>query len=746
MTLNEYKYSKQHSYFRMNYTDLEKIPGISLKKHHKKQGGQQSLDLHQLDLKEKGYSVVTLSLEQTFNDMLNINGKTRSGFKNLFTTESISTTMLQKTFEFFFRIMMTKNEEQGDHLRLLPNVHTNDQSFFERFIRSDEPVGFQLAKRMSKINENEVDYEFKQEVNRCMSESIFFTILNSSKQTYDYQKNILFLIEFFCILRLYHIVKMVIDDCERFYHGFHISFDTMLIVESHESFTNCYDLSLSTIIQLIEKRFRLLCQEDIEKIDSCYSTFNVSFQRGHVDSRIFKIDDDDRSNMRPECKTNINVNVNVKKKMMYLEKMNTAEKKIFKAFSKYVPKRVNSIILLLIEKKAFNGVITLRSLLDTIAIFVNEKNIQNILLDLQSHHLSSNLKSISSRYTNFHPRNTLHNCFTSFPTRAHTTFNSNRLHHLFREKFPLHKVFCTDFYEISTMRSLAQLYKHVRRQNPSEASSDSRLSLVLSETKKDELVLYSYIYQYMTELVGRKDDNHNSIMSMYLNVFESKFKHYFRLNIRQKLKQYNVRLELLDNVAKTHTNDDDDAMVLEHDNDNENDILQEEIRKLCVVMNDKQKTCASKSEYILVERIYVGFQLFIDFFSSLKDTTTTLDILQFYLQLLFGIQLDNNNYRFDDKKDDNYDLIWSIAPLFFLQIYSINLEDLTFLEKTVTRHFIAENYEQFIRLLKTIEFDVFDFRNRPEKYSLFEIEQVFLKRIQSLYYDENLVFLKQIIV
>ena len=166
------------------------------------------------------------------------------------------------------------------------------------------------------------------------------------------------------------------------------------------------------------------------------------------------------------------------------------------------------------------------------------------------------------------------------------------------------------------------------RQNPSEASSYSRLSLLLSETKKDELVLYSYIYQYMTELVGRKDDNHNSIMSMYLNVFESKFKHYFRLNIRQKLKQYNVRLELLDNVAKTHTNDDDDAMVLEHDNDNENDILQEEIRKLCVVMNDKQKTCASKSEYILVERIYVGFQLFIDFFSSLKDTTTTLDILQ----------------------------------------------------------------------------------------------------------------------
>ena len=287
---------------------------------------------------------------------------------------------------------------------------------------------------------------------------------------------------------------MVIEECERFYHGFHISFDTMLIVESHDSFTNCYDLSLPTIIQLIEKRFRLICQKDIENIDSCYSTFHFSFQRGHVDSRIFKIDDDDDDTaiMMQECKTNINVNV--KKKMIYLEKMNAAEKKIFKAFSKYVPKRVTNIILLLIEKKASNGVITLRSLLDTIAIFVNEKNIKNILLDLQSHHLSSNIKSISSRYTNFHPMNTFHNCFTSFPTRAHTTFNSHRLHHLFREKFPLHQVFCTDFYEISTMRSLAQLYKHVRRQSPSEASSDCRLSLVLSETKNEELVLYSYIY------------------------------------------------------------------------------------------------------------------------------------------------------------------------------------------------------------------------------------------------------------
>ena len=304
----------------------------------------------------------------------------------------------------------------------------------------------------------------------------------------------------------------------------------------------------------------------------------------------------------------------------------------------------------------------------------------------------------------------------------------------------------------TTIRSLSQLYKHEMRQLPSEAaSSECRLSFLPSETKNDELVLYSYVYQHMSELVGNKEDNHTSIMTMYMNIFESKFKHYFRSNIRQKLKQYDVRLEVLDSITNNHLNKehtgfndaaDDDAMVLEHDNEND-----EEIRKLCVVMNDKEKTCASKEEYILVERIYVGFHLFIDFFSSLKDTNTTVDILQFYLQLLFGIQLDNNNsYRLDDKKDDNYDLIWSLAPLFFLQIYSINLEDLIFLERADTRHFIVDNYEKFIRLLKTIEFEVFDFRNRPEEYSLFEIEEVFLKRIQSIYYDENMTFLKQIIV
>ena len=229
--------------------------------------------------------------------MLNINQNSRSGFRNLFTKESISTTMLQKTFEFFLRIMMTKKQSRDD--KVLPNVHINDRLFFEKFIQSDERFGFQIAKRLSKNTENEVDYEFKQQLNRRMNESIFFTILNSSKQTMIMRKTSCFDRIYLCT-RLYHMVKITIEECERVYHGFHISFETMLIVESQDSFTNCYDLSLPTIIHLIEKRFRLFCQEDIEKIDSCYSTLNISFKRSHVDSRIFKIDD--AASMRQECR------------------------------------------------------------------------------------------------------------------------------------------------------------------------------------------------------------------------------------------------------------------------------------------------------------------------------------------------------------------------------------------------------------------------------------------------------------
>lgn len=713
----------------MNYHDLERIPGISLTKHHQIQKKQQSLDLHQLDLENKGYSVVTLSLEQTFNDILKVNPTNRSGFKNLFTKESISTTMLQKSFEFFFRLMMTtadKNKSQCDDT-LVINVDSKDKWFFEKFIKADEPIGFQLTRRFINNYEMEVDYEFQDEFNRRMNESIFFNILNTSTQTYDYRKNIMFFIQYICVSRLYHFAKTAVEECQRIYPGFHISLDKMLILESLDSFTNCYDLSLPTIIHLIEKRFRLLSQEDIDNIDSCHTTLNFSFKRGHVDPRIFKREDED-------CKTNINV----KKKMVYLNKLDAAEKRIFKVFSKYIPKSLLNIILLVLEKKSDNGSITLQSLLDTITLFFTENNIKNILLDLQSHHLSSSIKSISSRYTHIHPINTLTNCFTSFPSKATTSFNSNRLHHLLRQNFPLEKIFRTDFYEITTMRSFAQIYKHTMRKTPKPLPSLSLQSSNCIHTH-DELVVYSYISNYMSDLVGK--NNHTSIMSTYLDMFETKFKYYFRLNIRQKLKRYDVRLDLLDIICETiqtkddDNDDNDDNMILECD-----DIIQDELNFILASMNAKKKNCSSKENYIIVERIYIGFQLFIDFFSSL--TQSNLDILQFYLQLLFGIQLQNNNYTLDQK--DTYNLIWSISPLFFLKIYSINVEDLIFLEKIETRDFISENFEQFLRLLKTIEFEVFDFKNRPVGYTFFEIEHVFMKRIQYIYYDNNITFLKQL--
>ena len=125
--------------------------------------------VHQLDLENKGYSVVTLSLEQTFNDILKVNPTNRSAFKNLFTKESISTTMLQKSFEFFFRLMMMttttadKNKSKSQCDTLVINVDTNDKWFFEKFIKADEPIGFQLTKRFINNYEMEVDYEFQQE-------------------------------------------------------------------------------------------------------------------------------------------------------------------------------------------------------------------------------------------------------------------------------------------------------------------------------------------------------------------------------------------------------------------------------------------------------------------------------------------------------------------------------------------------------------------------------------------------------
>lgn len=721
----------------MNYQDLERIPGISLTKHHLIQKKQQSLDLHQLDLENKGYSVVTLSLEQTFNDILKVNPTNRSAFKNLFTKESISTTMLQKSFEFFFRLMMmttttadkNKTKSQCDTLPLL-KVDTNDKWFFEKFIKADEPIGFQLTRRFINNYEMEVDYEFQQEFNRRMNDSIFFNILNTSTQTYDYRKNIMFFIEYICVSRLYHFAKTAIEECQRVYPGFHISLDKMLILETHDSFTNCYDLSLPTIIHLIEKRFRLLSQEDIDNIDACHATLNFSFKRGHVDPRIFKREDDNTQDLK--------TNINVKKKMVYLNKLEAAEKRIFKVFSKYIPKSLVNIMLLVLEKKSYNGSITLQSLLDTIELFFTEDNIKNILLDLQSHHLSSSIKSISSRYSHIHPINTLANCFTSFPSKATTSFNSTRLHHLLRQNFPLEKIFRTDFYEITTMRSFAQLYKHTMQKTPQLQILPSQPQPLPSSKcihRHDELVVYYYISKYMSDLVGK--NHHTSIMTTYLNMFETKFKYYFRLNIRQKLKRYDVRLDLLDIMCETipTKDDDDDNMILECD-----DIIQDELNVILTSMNAKQKSCSSKENYIIVERIYIGFHLFIDFFSSL--TQSNLDILQFYLQLLFGIQLQNNNYTLDQK--DTYNLIWSISPLFFLKIYSINVEDLTFLEKIETRHFISENYEQFLRLLKTIEFEVFDFKNRPDGYTFFEIEHVFMKRMQSIYYDDNLTFLKQL--
>ena len=415
----------------------------------------------------------------------------------------------------------------------------------------------------------------------------------------------------------YHLVKQKIHQCERVYQGFHVSFDNMLVLESEDSYTNCYDLSLATIVQLIEKRFRFICQDDIDNIDGCYS--NLIFKRGHVDSRIFKRDQED------EClkKTNFGglhtSNVNVRKKMVYMNKVEKAERKIFKDYSKYIPKTLNNIIFLLLETKSVCGIISLQSLLNTIDIFFTSETINNILIDIQSPYLSSNIKSMSSRYRNSHPCNTFANCFNSFPVKASTSFRTNSLHQIFVEHFPLDRSFCTDYYEITNMRSITQLWKH-------QASHESHENTLNTDDhpvqKKEELQLYQYFYQYFCQLVEDKPPTNASIMSMYTDVFQTKFEYYFRLNFKRKLQLYDVSLDLVKNLLNgEHDRDfykDDNDMIIEYDHNH--DIIEDEIKKVYRLMEKRHKNanCSTNEESFVLERIDLSYQLFKIFFSSLE--------------------------------------------------------------------------------------------------------------------------------
>ena len=171
----------------MNYRDLEKVPGICFKNHHLQKFS--SLDLNRLDLENEAYSVITLSLEQSFSDMMNMNINNKTAFKNLFTNDSISLMITLKSFEYFFRIMTQRPQPPTNipenHNRLVLSVHPKDHSFFKRYIQYEGSTGFQLARRyFTTNNENKVDYEFKEHFNRRMNESIFFTILHSTKKPY----------------------------------------------------------------------------------------------------------------------------------------------------------------------------------------------------------------------------------------------------------------------------------------------------------------------------------------------------------------------------------------------------------------------------------------------------------------------------------------------------------------------------------------------------------------------------------
>ena len=240
-------------------------------------------------------------------------------------------------------------------------------------------------------------------------------------------------------------------------------------------------------------------------------------------------------------------------------------------------------------------------------------------------------------------------------------------------------------------------------------------------------------------------------MSMYTDVFQTKFEYYFRLNFKRKLQLYDVSLDLVKNLLNgEHDRDfykDDNDMIIEYDHNH--DIIEDEIKKVYRLMEKRHKNanCSTNEESFVLERIDLSYQLFKIFFSSLEYSSdigsTTYNLLEFYLQLLFGISLQNNNYAPDQTIND--DIIWSMSPIFFQKIYSIDLEDLKYLHHIEVKNYIREHYEDFIRLLKTIEFEIFEFKNRPQSYTLFEIEIVYLKRMKALYYDDTQIFLKQIL-
>ena len=679
----------------MNYQDLETIPDINLKNPIE----NPLLDVHRLDLEDESYSVVTLSLEQTFNKLM----KTKtSSFKNFFTEGSISIIMFQKSIELFLRIFNQTRREKTSFPII--RVHPNDKWFFNRYIEYDSKEGIQLSRPINP--EDSIDFEFKQLLIRRMNRSIFFNILNSNlKQTYDYKKNMVFLIEYFCITKLYHFVKKEINDCERMYDGFNVSFETMCVLYSDECLLNCYDISLPDIIQLIENRFRNICQQEIDMIDQCYPE---SSKKGHLDPRVFKIDDEDNAN-----------NIIFKKKRIYLDKLELKEKKIIKLYKRYIPKSINNVMLFLLEKRSSQGDITLGLLIEIIDIFFTTDIMQHILLEIQSKHLSMNIKSMSSKYTHSQPLNTFNNCFNRFPNKSYTNWDSNHLHNLFVNKFPINKEFSIDFHEITTFKSITQLCRffNFRQERRIETEQTNNRNI---DHELDENLTYSILYNYFS---GNLNKGSSSLMSMYKELFSSTFKIFFKKNLKKKFSLYNVRMAILLDMYNP-TNDNN--MVLE----NCHDIIEEEKLIVCNSMKNHHKKFSSKSHCILIERIYIGFCLFQDFFSISNHQEKLLD---FYLLLLFGIELPNNNKKFD---------FWNSSHLFFLDIYSIDFEGIFFSQPNLKK-IVVDNYVGFLRLLKTIEYEIFDFKNRPDEYNFFEIEHILIKRLHYIYYEKS--FLTQLI-
>lgn len=656
------------------------------------------LDLNRIDI-EKEYSVLTKTLEQTFQFFNEDHENETYFFKNLYHEEKVGLSIYLSFIHLIYNFIEKRKE------KIISSTFEKEDPKEEVFVKSflQEKKGLNLLRNLQDYQKMEHVESFVQEMNQ----SIFFQILfGKGEQTttsdWSFETCFLYLIRYLFASELYRMVQMEIKKCKRMYgDNFFLH-----LPEIHE--TNFF-YSLTEYVAEIERTFLKKCEYGIYNIEYAHdpTIFCFDYCLYHLDHR--------------EVRSNLNRKINVSKLFdrklnYYIEKMEP-DLKMWQKFKKYFEDWEINLVYKIMKKYPVHE-LTVSTIVSFYRNFFSISVMKSILVKHQEkrivRHVRENTNKRDLFFRNFFPKD-----FTNFRLGDR---NSNE--HLIFQKllncFPLgrfnfHKMNLQLWY----LMNVVELYRYYKYRNIETIESFHGASCIQFPEKissDPQKISIGSFMKILREHYGFTKSK-RSFLDEFTDLFKEVFQAFFRENLKKKFALLSVRKEyILQNCQWSSSINNN--RIYKYFCDNNLDLFDKVVAK----------------EHETMKKNWIeGYEVFSEkwkscllyFHQNLSPQENIKEDFLFVVELLTGMKMTIVN-----KTDHPNELVSLILKEFdyILQndksmIYKIGIDDSLFYKK----EYLKRNFSLFVSFLKNVELVFFPIEEK--KTQLEEVIDIRMKML-----------------